>query len=129
MVKYVMIENAVTTDPSTSIKEVAAILWKKHIGSIIITDSKKRVRGIFTERDLIRSVAQGISLETPIQETMTTNVVAINEDASIEEARKLISEHKVRHLPVIDSKGKLIGLFSVRKFIDEFFGFLSTKYC
>jgi CBS domain-containing protein len=60
---------------------------------------------------------------------MTSNVVTIGEEASIEEARRLIVTHGVRHLPVINSKGELSGLFSVRKFLDDFFGLRSSKYC
>lgn len=129
MVRHVMIEDALTVDPDTPLKEIVEMLWKKHVGSIIITDSKNKCKGIFTERDLVRIVAQGKSLETPIKKVMTTNVVTIGEEASIEEARGLIITHNVRHLPVVNSKGELKGLFSIRKFLDDFFGLRSSKYC
>jgi CBS domain-containing protein len=129
MIKYVMIENAVTADPNTSLKEIVDMLWKKHIGSIVITDAENKCKGIFTERDLIRIIAQETSLETPIKKVMTTNVVTIGEEASVEEARGLIISHNVRHLPVTNSKGELTGLFSIRNFLDEFFGLRSSKYC
>jgi CBS domain-containing protein len=129
MIKYVMIENAVTADPNTSLKEIVNMLWKKHIGSIVITDAENKCKGIFTERDLIRIIAQETSLETPIKKVMTTNVVTIGEEASVEEARGLIISHNVRHLPVTNSKGELTGLFSIRNFLDEFFGLRSSKYC
>jgi CBS domain-containing protein len=129
MIKYVMIENPVTANPNTSLKEIVNMLWKKHIGSIVITDAENKCQGIFTERDLIRIVAQETSLETPVKEVMTTNVVTIGEEASIEEARGLIISHNVRHLPVTNSKGELTGLFSIRNFLDAFFGLRSSKYC
>ena len=129
MVKHVMIENAATANIDTSLKDVVNMLWKQHIGSIVITDAENRCKGIFTERDLIRIIAQGISLEIPMQKVMTTNVVTIDEEASIEEARGLIVTHNVRHLPVVNSKGELTGLFSIRKFLDDFFGLRSSKYC
>lgn len=129
MVKHVMIENAATADPNTSLREIAEMLWKKHVGSIVITDAKKKCKGIFTERDLIRIVAQGKDLDTPIQKVMTTNVITVGEEASIEEARGLIVMHNVRHLPVVNKKGELKGLFSIRKHLDDFFGLRSSKYC
>lgn len=129
MVKHVMIENAVTAKSSTPLKEIVEMLWKKHVGSIVITDASNGCEGIFTERDLVRSVAQGTSLEIPVKKIMTTNVVTIGEEASIEEARRLIVTHNVRHLPVINSKGKVVGLFSIRKFLDDYFGLRSSKYC
>lgn len=129
MVRHVMLRNVVTTGPKTSIKAALETLYKKHIGSLIITDSDQKCVGIFTERDVIRVVALGVNLDTPIEEVMTTNVITIGEEASLEEARRLIVEHAVRHLPVVNSQGELVGLLSVRKLLDEFFGLRSSKYC
>ena len=129
MVIHVMLRNVVTTDPKTSIKAAIETLYKKHIGSLLITDNDQKCIGIFTERDVIRVVAQGVNLDTPIEKAMTSNVTTIGEEASLEEARRLIVEHAVRHLPVVNSQGELVGLLSVRKLLDEFFGLQSSKYC
>jgi len=53
---------------------------------------------------------------------MTKNVATIGEEASLEEAKRLVISHRIRHLPVVDRKGELAGLFSVRKLLDELFG-------
>ena len=129
MVRHVMLRNVVTTDPKTPIKAAIKTLHKKHIGSLVITDSNHKCIGIFTERDVLRVVAQGVNLDTPIEEVMTSNVTTIGEEASLEEARRLIVTHAVRHLPVVNSQGELAGLLSVRKLLDEFFGLQSSKYC
>ena len=129
MVKHVMIEDLVTANPDIPLKDAVEILQKRHIGSLVITDSKNNCLGIFTERDLIRAISQSVDLSTPIEEVMTKNVLTIGEEASIEEAKRLLITHKVRHLPVINEEGKLIGLFSVRKLLDDFFGLQSSKYC
>ncbi len=129
MVKHVMLRDVITAKPKTSLKVAIKTLHKKHIGSLLITDSNQKCIGIFTERDVIRIVAQGVSLATPIEEVMTSNVVTIGEDSSLEEARRLIVERAVRHLPVVNSQGELVGLLSVRKLLDEFFGLQSSKYC
>jgi CBS domain-containing protein len=129
MVRHVMLRNVVTTDPKTSIKAAIETLYKKHIGSLLITENDQKCIGIFTERDVIRVVAQGVNLDTPIEKAMTSNVTTIGEEASLEEARRLIVEHAVRHLPVVNSQGELVGLLSVRKLLDEFFGLQSSKYC
>ena len=129
MVRHVMLRNVVTTDPKTSIKAAIETLYKKHIGSLLITDNDQKCIGIFTERDVLRVVAQGVNLDTPIEKAMTSNVTTIGEEASLEEARRLIVEHAVRHLPVVNSQGELVGLLSVRKLLDEFFGLQSSKYC
>jgi len=129
MVRHVMIKNVVTTNPKTSIKAAIETLHDKHIGSLIITDSDQKCIGIFTERDVIRVVAQGVNLNTPIEKVMTSNVTTIGEEASLEEAKRLIATHAIRHLPVVNSQEKLVGLLSVRKMFAEFFGLQSSKYC
>jgi len=129
MVRHVMLRNVVTTNPKTSIKAAIETLHDKHIGSLIVIDSDQKCIGIFTERDVIRVVAQGVNLNTPIEKVMTSNVTTIGEEASLEEAKRLIATHAIRHLPVVNSQEKLVGLLSVRKMFAEFFGLQSSKYC
>jgi CBS domain-containing protein len=129
MVRHVMLRNVVTTGPKTSLRAAIEILNEKHIGSLLIADSHKKCIGIFTERDVIRVIAQGVDLDAPIEKVMSSNVITVGEEASLEEARRLIITHAVRHLPVVNGQGKLVGLLSVRKLLDEFFGLQSSKYC
>jgi CBS domain-containing protein len=129
MVKHIMIEDVVTAKPNITVKDAVRILQEKHVGSIVITDNNEKCKGIFTERDVIRIIASDVSLDTPIEQVMTRNVATIGEEASLEEARRLIFSRGIRHLPVVDSKGKLTGLLSVRKLFDELFGLTTSKYC
>jgi CBS domain-containing protein len=122
MVKHIMIEDVVTAKPNITVKDAVRTLQEKHVGSIVITDNNEKCVGIFTERDAIRIIASDAPLETPIEQVMTKNVATIGEEASLEEAKRLIISHGIRHLPVVDNKGKLIGLLSVRKLFDELFG-------
>jgi len=129
MVKHIMIEDVVTAKPNITVKDAVRTLREKHVGSIVITDNNEKCIGIFTERDAIRIIASDVPLDTPIEQVMTTNVATIGEEASLEEARRLIISRGIRHLPVVDSKGELVGLFSVRKLIDELYGLTTSKYC
>jgi len=129
MVKHIMIEDVVTANANITVKDAFKTLQEKHVGSIVITDINKKCVGIFTERDAIRIIATDVPLDTPIERVMTKNVATIGEEASLEEARRLIVSHGIRHLPVVNSKGELAGLLSVRKLLDEFFGLSSSKYC
>ena len=129
MVRHVMLRNIVTTDSNISIRASIKMLNEKHIGSLLITDRDQKCIGIFTERDVLRIVAQDFDLDTPVKKAMTSNVITIGEEASLEEARRLIVTHAIRHLPVVNNQGKLVGLLSVRQLLDEFFGFQPSKYC
>ncbi len=129
MVKHIMIEDVVTAKLNITIKDAVRSLHEKHVGSIVITDDNQKCVGIFTERDAIRIIANEVPLDTTIDQVMTKNVATIGEEASLEEARRLVISHGIRHLPVIDHKGELTGLLSVRKLLDELFGLTTSKYC
>lgn len=118
-----MVKHVVTAKQNVSIKKAIEMMFKRHIGAIVVVDDERKCIGIFTERDAIRVVAQNIPLNTPLKEVMTRNVVTVSEDATFEESRRLIISHKIRHLPVVNSERTLVGLVAVRHFLDEFFGF------
>jgi CBS domain-containing protein len=126
-VRDIMVENVVIAKQDDTIRKAIEMLYKKHVGSLIITDENEKCIGIFTERDAIRVVAQKMSLDKPIKRVMTKHVMTIREDATFEEARRYTVSHGIRHLPVLDRKGKLVGLLSIRQFLDELFGIKSLK--
>ncbi len=128
LVKHMMVTNVISASPSMSVKKAIDILYEKHIGCVVSVDEEKKCVGIFTERDAIRLVAENVELEQPLSNVMTKNVITILEDSSINEIRKIILAHKIRHLPVINQKGSLVGLLSVRMLLDQFFG-LNSQSC
>jgi CBS domain-containing protein len=123
--QHIMVKHVVTAKQGITVKKAIEMLFKKHVGAIVVTDDEKRCVGIFTERDAIRVVAQNVPLNTPLREVMTKNVITVSEDATFEESRRLIISHEIRHLPVVNSERKLVGLVVVRQFLDEFFGMRS----
>jgi len=121
IVQDLMIRDVVTAKKGISVKQCIDILFKMRIGSIVIVDEDNKIIGIFTERDIIRVIAQDIALDTQIENVMTTNVVTVSIDSAFAEARELMRTYRVRRIPVVDSEGKLAGLISIRHIIDEFF--------
>jgi CBS domain-containing protein len=128
LVKHMMLTNVITVSPSKTVKETIEILYKKHIGCVVSIDENKKCIGIFTERDAIRLVAENVKLNQPLSNVMTKNVISIQEDSSINELRRIIQTHSIRHLPVVNQKNKLVGLLSVRALLDQFFG-LNSQIC
>jgi CBS domain-containing protein len=121
-VRHLMMKDLVTAKEDESTEEAVRMLYTRHVGSVIVTNSEKRCIGIFTERDAIRVVAQKIPLETPLKKVMTKKVVTIPEDASFAEARRKMISRGIRHLPVVNGEGKLVGLLAIRRVLDEFLG-------
>ncbi|MGO8805290.1 MAG: CBS domain-containing protein [Candidatus Bathyarchaeia archaeon] len=122
MTRDLMLKDVVTTNGKATVKETIELLFKRHVGSVVVVDDSQKCIGIFTERDAIRVVAQNIPLDGPMEKTMTKNPFTINEDSTFEEAKYVIKSAKVRHLPVIDTNGKIVGLISVRTILDELTG-------
>ena len=122
MVRDIMLKNVVTAKENITIEASIRMLHRKHVGSLVITDNEDKCLGIFTERDAIRTIAQKIPLDTPLKKVMTREVHTIEESASFEKAKMLIFSHGMRHVPVVDRKGKLVGLLAIRGFLDEIFG-------
>ena len=93
----------------------AALLMNEHkIGALVVTDGG-RVIGMFTERDVLRRVVgeQRNPASTPVAEVMTAEVLCCTPQTSLEEARTVMREQRVRHLPVADGDGTLQGLVSI----------------
>ena len=122
MTRDLMLKDVVTTHGNVSIKEAIELLFKRHIGCIVIVDDEQKCIGLFTERDAIRIVAQNVPLDAAIEKIMTKDPFTVNEDSTFEEAKSIIKSHKIRHLPVTSKDGKLVGLISVRHILNELCG-------
>ncbi|ADN50278.1 CBS domain-containing protein [Vulcanisaeta distributa] len=114
-VREVMREVLITVKDDKPLTEVIKIMNEKNIGSIIVTDEEGRAIGVFTERDLLRLVASNVSLNAlTVGDVMTRNVIVIEEDASLIKAVHIMAKHGIRHLPIVDEDGKVIGIVSIR---------------
>ena len=107
---------------NTTVYNALELMLEKSIGALLIVDKEKFV-GIFTERDYARKlILKGkSSKETLIREVMTEHPITVTCDNSIEDCMKIMTDKKIRHLPVMEN-GQLIGLISVGdvvKFIIE----------
>ena len=118
-VRDLMIKEAITMKEGSSIEEAFKILYERHVGSVVITDEEEKCKGMFTERDAIRTVAKKIPLNTALREVMTKNVMTIWGGASFAEAKQLYRTHGIRHLPVVDKQRHLVGMLSIRNVLDE----------
>jgi CBS domain-containing protein len=121
-VRDIMCKKVVTAKENTTIQEAVQLLNDRHVGSVIVVDDEEKCTGIFTERDAIRIVANKFSTDQPLSKIMSRHVVTVSLEASFDEAKRVMLSHRIRHLPVTDQTGKLIGLFSLRAFFDEILG-------
>lgn len=112
-VSDIMTKAAVTDSGDDTLAEGAARMWSAQTGSLLIMDGLKLL-GIVTERDLLRSVGQGVDPKTvPLKEIMATDVITCGPQTSLREAARLMASKWIRHIPVID-QGSVVGVISQR---------------
>jgi CBS domain-containing protein len=106
--------DVIIATPDEKLKNVADTLAKKRIGAIVIIDREGGIAGIVSERDVVRAIATmgAAALDKPASQFMTTNVMTCGPRDSEAELMGLMTEHRIRHLPVVDD-GKLDGMISI----------------
>ncbi len=117
-VSDIMVKDVVTAKKDDKIRDVAIRMYEKKIGSVVIVDDEGKPIGIVTERDLVYVVARALTPDTPAWMVMTENPVVINENALVTEAMEKMRELNIRHLPVVDASGRLVGMVSFRDIVD-----------
>ena len=104
-----------TIAPAATVFEAVKLMDEKNVGSLVILNSRGRIAGIFVERDALRRVLlAGKSARTePVQAVMTRKVICALPDMTVDQCLALMTDKRVRHLPVIDKEQKLVGLISM----------------
>lgn len=105
--------------PDVMVFDGLKLLANYGVGAMVVLEQGKLV-GVFSERDYTRKVAlQGKnSRETPIAEIMTRSVITVPSTARTNECMLLMSQNKIRHLPVMDG-AKVLALLSIRDIMDD----------
>ncbi len=99
--------------PEATVYEALQLMADKNIGALVVLEGGK-LAGIISERDYARKVIlhQKSSMQIPVSEIMTRTVFFVSPDASIEECMALMTNQRVRHLPVLEDD-KLVGVISI----------------
>jgi CBS domain-containing protein len=103
-----------TVAPTTSVFEAAVNMNEKKIGALLVLDLDRLV-GIITERDILQQIVaqRRDPAETSVEEIMTTEVACCTINTSLDEARGVMKNRRIRHLPVVDVEDRLLALISI----------------
>lgn len=106
--------DVITAGADTSVSEIARTLSEKRIGAVVITGAGGKIEGIVSERDVVKHVGKvgAKALELPVSAIMTKTVRTARDGDSEAELMTLMTEHRIRHLPVVND-GKLSGMISI----------------
>jgi CBS domain-containing protein len=101
-------------EASQSVYQAIEKMAEMEVGALTVLDGDSRLAGIVSERDYARKVIlkNKSSRETHIADVMTTEVVSVDEETSVEQCLSLMDQKKIRHLPVIDGQ-TLVGMITV----------------
>jgi CBS domain-containing protein len=101
-------------DPVVTVFDALQIMADHGIGALLVLQHGKPI-GLFSERDYARKLAlRGLrSRETPVSVVMSAPVITISPDASVQEGMQIMTSRFVRHLPVVDGAGAVLGMVSI----------------
>jgi CBS domain-containing protein len=106
--------DVVTVEPGASLSEAVRTLAEKRIGAALVLGADRRIAGIISERDIVRTLAErgAAALAEPVSQTMTRKVEICNERETVVSIMERMTAGKFRHMPVVN-QGRLVGVVSI----------------
>lgn len=119
-----------TIGPDRSIREAVRLLSERAIGAVVVTDDAGTFIGMLSERDLVRRAARddGLDLDEAVGSVMTTKLSTCRLSDRSEELMKMMTERRIRHLPVLDDSDELCGIISIGDVVKERVNELETAH-
>jgi CBS domain-containing protein len=104
-----------TISPSASVHDLVNSLNTHHVGALVVSADGKRIDGIVSERDVVRAMPGKLDqlIDMHVRDLMTVEVLTCTSDTTIAELMTLMTERRIRHVPVVDENGKLISIISI----------------
>jgi CBS domain-containing protein len=115
-VRDIMVRKVITAHAMSSLTDIAKLMRKNRIGSVIITSGKKPI-GVLTESDFIKLVARGCDMKTALaKDYMNRKVITCASSITVIDALMIMRNERIRHLPVVKNED-LVGIISIRDLI------------
>jgi len=113
VIKNKAVQSIFIISPNATVLEAIKIMAEKGVGALVVAEDEK-VIGIFSERDYTRKIAlmERSSNNTPVADIMTSKVISVSLNHTVEECLQLMTDRHLRHLPVLDEE-KLVGFISI----------------
>lgn len=110
----------VSISAKATVRDAAKAMAEANVGCAAIVQGRRLI-GLFTERDVLKRVLlRNLDVdETVVESVMTTAIVCAQAEQDAGHARVLMNRHHIRHLPVLDSEGLLIGVLSIRDLVQD----------
>lgn len=108
-------DEVATTTQTATLGDAVALLGERRIGALVVSGDGRAIEGIISERDIVRAASQsgGDALSRSVGSVMSTNVVTCTVGDGVDRLMELMTERRIRHLPVVDDTGRLAGIVSI----------------
>ena len=125
----IMTTPPLVVSPDESVVDVAKKMLEHGYGSALVIEDDKLI-GIVTERDLLYALSEGEEgVKLKASDVMTEDPISVKAKTDIMEAIKIIKDANVRHLPVVDDKGRPVGVVAFRDILESLLLLLHLFYC
>ena len=112
-----MSDVVLTVGPARTLREAATAMTERQVGAAVVVDPESQGPGVITERDILRSIADGQDPDSErVAQHLTSNLVFASPDWSLERAAAAMVRGNFRHLVVVDG-GELVGMLSMRDIV------------
>lgn len=104
-----------TISPSASIHDLVNSLNVHHVGALVVSPDGRKIEGIVSERDVVRAMPGKLDqlVNMHVRDIMTVDVVTCDSDATVAGLMLVMTERRIRHIPVVDSDGTLLSIVSI----------------
>ena len=118
-----------TISANASIHDLVNSLNTHHIGALVVSSDGKRIDGIVSERDVVRAMPGKLDqlVGMHVRDIMTIDVHTCTPDSTIADLMKMMTELRIRHVPVVESDGTLISLVSIGDVVKNYVSELSSE--
>ncbi len=132
-------EFVATIPPTATVRELLGVLAEHRIGAVVVS-ADDSIAGIVSERDVVRRLGDDAAglLDRPVSAIMTADVVTCTPQTAVEDLARTMTERRIRHVPVVDDDGALVGIVSIGDVVksriseleserDDLVGYIGTR--
>ncbi len=104
-----------TISPSATVHDLVNALQTHHVGALVVSADGNHIDGIVSERDVVRSMPGKLHelIGMHVRDLMTVDVVSCSPEATVSELMTIMTERRIRHIPVVSEAGKLLSIVSI----------------
>lgn len=118
-----------TISPDATIKELSQSLSDLKIGALVVSSNGKNILGIVSERDIVQALPLHMHeiAQIHVRDIMTVNVMTCKKESTVAQLMALMTEKRIRHVPVIDDSGELISIISIGDVVKSYVSELDSE--